>query len=40
MANLSRRFGNDGLMKHLAARRLPHAIRFDSRQVYLTLLKC
>lgn len=36
---LSRRFGVHGLSKHLAARRLPRAVRFDTRRVYLTLLK-
>ncbi|HLZ86413.1 MAG TPA: DUF4133 domain-containing protein [Puia sp.] len=36
---LSRRFGVHGWMKHLAAKRLPDAIRFNSRQVYLNLIK-
>jgi hypothetical protein len=36
--SLSRRFGIHGLPKFLAARRLPQAVRFDSRQIYLNLL--
>ena len=39
IAALSRRFGADGLMKHLAAKRLPRTIRFDSRRVYFNLIK-
>lgn len=37
-AGLSRRFGAHGLMKHLASKRLPRVIRFDSRQVFLNLI--
>jgi hypothetical protein len=36
---LSRRFGANGLTKHLAARRIPDVVRFESRQVYLNLIK-
>jgi len=35
----SQRFGVHGWMKHLAAKSLPRAIRADSRQVYLNLIK-
>jgi hypothetical protein len=35
---LSHRFGANGLRKYLAARRLPEAIRFDSRQALLNLI--
>jgi len=38
-AALSKRFGSQGLMKHLAAKRLPKQIRLNSRQVFFTLLK-
>jgi len=34
---LSRRFGEHGLMKFLAKRGLPSAIRFDSRRLFLGL---
>jgi hypothetical protein len=36
---LSRRFGAHGLQKFLAQKRLPRAIRFDSRQIYVNLIK-
>jgi hypothetical protein len=35
---LSQRFGARGLQKHLAAKRLPKAIRLDSRRVFVNLL--
>jgi hypothetical protein len=36
---LNKRFGANGLQKHLAAKHLPEAIRFDSRQGLLHLIK-
>jgi len=36
---LSKPFGTHGLMKHLAARRLPKYIRCQSRRPFLNLLK-
>jgi uncharacterized protein DUF4133 len=36
---LSKRFGTHGLMKILAARRLPRCIRCQSRRPFLNLLK-
>ena len=36
---LSKQFGPHGLSNHLAARRMPQGMRFDSRRVFLHLLK-
>lgn len=36
---LSRRFGEHGLLKHLAARRLPRFVKFRSRRIFTGLLK-
>lgn len=35
---LSQRFGARGFQKHLAAKRMPKAIRVDSRRVFLNLI--
>lgn len=39
IAAFSKHFGLHGLTKHLASRRLPQGIRFDSRQVFFSLQK-
>jgi hypothetical protein len=36
---LSKRFGQNGLTKQLAARGLPKGIRLDNRQTFLNLIK-
>ncbi len=36
---LSKRFGEHGLMKHLAANQLPRTLRFRSRSLFINLKK-